>query len=73
MGAELSIAGVSDYEEIKDQVLTKVRRRPPTATESGPEMESSDEKFVSEEDVGANEELAELRRIRELLEREFTG
>ncbi|MFC7174431.1 PH domain-containing protein [Haloplanus litoreus] len=73
MGAELSISGVSDYEEIKDQVLTKVRRRPPAATESTPEVESGDEKAVSERDVRTNEELVELRRIRELLEREFAG
>jgi membrane protein YdbS with pleckstrin-like domain len=73
MGAELSISGVSDYEEIKDQVLTKVRRRPPAATESGPETESGDEKAISERDVRTNEELVELRRIRELLEREFAG
>ena len=73
MGAELSISGVSDYEDIKEQVLTKVRRRPPAATESGSEIQPSDEEFVSERDTGTSDELAELRRIRELLEQEFAG
>jgi uncharacterized membrane protein YdbT with pleckstrin-like domain len=63
MGAELSISGVSDYEEIKDQVLAKVRRRRPVATEG------SD---ATADEGRTGDELAELRRIRELLEREFT-
>jgi len=69
MGAELSISGVSDYEEIKDQVLTRVRRRRPAATESGDEERGLPES----QPASTSEELTELRRIRELLEREFAG
>lgn len=69
VGAELSISGVGDYEEIKDQVLGKVRRRRPTATESGDGVESvpTDGR---RSDVDGDQYLVELRRIRELLERE---
>jgi uncharacterized membrane protein YdbT with pleckstrin-like domain len=72
MGAELSIGGVSDYEEIKDQILTKVRQRRPAATES--DGESIDEPHTQSHRLNrTSEELAELRRIRELLEQEFEG
>ncbi|WP_158059271.1 PH domain-containing protein [Halorussus halophilus] len=70
MGAELTIDGVSDYEAIKDQILAKTRRRPPEATESGetdaPGRENSTPR--SEPTAETPEVLAELRRIRELLE-----
>lgn len=70
-GAELSITGVSDYEEIKDQVLAKVRRRRPEATEGADG--TIDETGVSADHrpIHATEELTELRRIRELLEKEL--
>ena len=71
MGAELTISGVSDYEDIKDQVLMKVRRRPPAATE-GADEPTGEERVLSERRPSqTSEELSELRRIRELLEQEF--
>ena len=73
MGAELSISGVSDYEEIKDQVLTKVRRRRPAATEGDDESIDEERASVPQGPSRINEELTELRRIRELLEQEFAG
>ena len=71
-GAELSITGVSDYEEIKDQVLIKVRRRRPEATESGDG--TTDEARIAPDywSDPTTEELSELRRIRELLEQQFS-
>jgi len=71
VGAELSISGVSDYEEIKDQVLAKVRRRRPAATESDGEAIDEERGPANGRSGRAADELAELRRIRELLEREF--
>jgi len=75
-GAELTIGGVGDYEEIKDQILTKVRGRPPMATESGgtadPSGDFTDRTGRRPDEatgVGSDELLVELRRIRELLER----
>ena len=75
MGAELTIGGVADFEEIEAQVLGKVRRRPPEAVEGEPAGETEAwtepvargpvERTGEESDV-----LAELRRIRELLERD---
>jgi membrane protein YdbS with pleckstrin-like domain len=69
MGAELTISGVSDYEEIKEQILAKVRRRRPETTESG-ESDGRDEPALP--GVGTGDEsqavLTEVRRIRELLE-----
>ena len=65
-GAELTISGVSDYEEIKDQILAKIRRRPPEATEGGDTDDRS--RRESEEDPMSGDVLTELRRIRELLE-----
>jgi len=58
MGAELTIGGVEDFEDIKDQVLGKVRHRRPVATE-GEDAEA---------DASGTAVLDELRRIRELLE-----
>jgi uncharacterized membrane protein YdbT with pleckstrin-like domain len=69
MGAELTIDGISDYEDVKDQILAKVRRRPAEATESG---EEADELTTTRSDFARESEteavLGELRRIRELLE-----
>jgi uncharacterized membrane protein YdbT with pleckstrin-like domain len=70
MGAELSIGGVGDYEEIREQVVSKVRRRTPATTESG-NGATDDASVRSERTRPTSEELQELRRIRELLEREF--
>jgi uncharacterized membrane protein YdbT with pleckstrin-like domain len=72
MGAELTISGVSDYEEIKDQVLTKVRRRRSSATEGDDQTIDEERATVDSQPSQTREELAELRRIRELLEQEFT-
>jgi membrane protein YdbS with pleckstrin-like domain len=69
MGAELTIGGVTDYEEIKEQVLSKVRRRPPAATE-GDETPVSGGADATTGDGQASEMLAELRRIREALEQQ---
>jgi membrane protein YdbS with pleckstrin-like domain len=66
MGAELTINGVSDYEEIKDQILDKVRRRPPQATEGDDHPDRSAPSVSG--DTPSGEMLTELRRIRELLE-----
>jgi len=63
-GAELTVGGVSDYEEIKEQILAKVRERPARATEG---EESAGPGRATPESEAA-EILAELRRIRELLE-----
>jgi len=73
MGAELTITGVSDYEEIKDQILAKVRHRHPTATEGEDEDDTGTElstPATRTDATDATEMLAELRRIRELLERD---
>ena len=71
MGAELSISGVSDYEELKDQVLAKVRRRRPAATESGDESYDDARPPTGRQADWPPEELTELRRIRELLEQQL--
>jgi membrane protein YdbS with pleckstrin-like domain len=75
-GAELTIGGVGDYEDIKDQILTEVRGRRPMATESGgtadPSGDFTDRTGRRPDEatgVGSDELLVELRRIRELLER----
>jgi membrane protein YdbS with pleckstrin-like domain len=67
MGAELTVTGVADFEEIKEQVLDRVRRRAPAATEG----EDATAEMVPDSTgaVESNDVLAELRRIRELLER----
>jgi len=71
VGAELTIGGVGDFEEIKDQVLDGVRARPARATEGAEAVDGAD---VATDDARAahdasREMLGELRRIRELLER----
>ena len=72
MGAELTIDGIADYEEVKDQIVVKVRRRRPAATEG--EVDASVESgappdALSSETGGESAAmLDELRRIRELLE-----
>lgn len=65
-GAELTIDGVADFEDIKDQILAKVRRRPPEATEGDDTPGVTTGRTTSETE--APELLVELRRIRELLE-----
>ncbi|MUV56559.1 PH domain-containing protein [Halogeometricum sp. CBA1124] len=65
-GAELTIDGVEDYEDIKDQILAKVRRREPQATESEDALERQASGTNVESDSQAL--LAELRTIRQLLE-----
>jgi len=72
-GAELTLTGVSDYEEIKDQVLAKVRQRRPTATEGDDDTLDDERAAIDRSSTLGGEELNELRRIRELLEREFGG
>ena len=64
-GAELTIGGLADFGDIKDQVLTKVRRRPPEATEGDDNVSRPAQPSFGAE---TPELLAELRRIRELLE-----
>lgn len=73
MGAELTIGGVSDYEEIKDQILTKVRGRRPVATEVEDRPTAEERPPSDRQPSRLSEELSELRRIRELLEGEFEG
>ena len=66
MGAELTIDGVGDFETIKDQVLAKTRGLRPVGTESGEVGtvgRSADDGVRADGDL-----LAEVRRIRELLE-----
>lgn len=72
MGAELTITGISDYEDVKDQILAKVRHRRPEATE-GEEETDIELGTPSGRETGTTEVLDELRRIRELLERERTA
>jgi membrane protein YdbS with pleckstrin-like domain len=68
MGAELTISGVSDYEDVKEQILARVRGRPARATEGD---DSADATATPEEDRGEfGEMLVELRRIRKLLEQD---
>jgi uncharacterized membrane protein YdbT with pleckstrin-like domain len=69
-GAELTIGEIADYEDVKEQVLAKVRGRPAVATESGRRAERVDETGL---DDGETAVLGELRRIRELLERGGTA
>jgi len=72
-GAELTVGGVGDYEEIRDQILDKVRRRPAEATD-GDDHAATDSPVTastraeSEGQFGAL--LDEVRRIRELLEQD---
>jgi membrane protein YdbS with pleckstrin-like domain len=69
VGAELTIGGVSDFEDIQEQILTRVRARAPMATEG---EESTDVVGPTGAD-DAGEVLGELRRIRELLEQGRTA
>ncbi|WP_162224321.1 PH domain-containing protein [Halorussus salinus] len=85
MGAELTIDGIADYEEVKDQIVAKVRGRPAAATESGEvgDLEPGVGRAASEREVGgatptgrdaeSDAMLDELRRIRELLEQGRTA
>jgi membrane protein YdbS with pleckstrin-like domain len=41
-GAELSISGISDYDDVKEQILNMVRRRPPVSTESDGDAATGD-------------------------------
>lgn len=65
-GAELTVGSVADYEDIKDQILDRVRRRGAVATEG----DDTPVEPVSPAGTGTESAalLAELRRIRELLE-----
>lgn len=66
MGAELTIGGVADFEDVKEQILDRVRNRPPRATEG--EEPAVEPVAPAETDEESRQMLAELRRIRELLE-----
>ena len=66
MGAELTIGGVSDFEDIQEQVLERVRDRPAKATEGKELVDVAPSHETRDDDSG--EMLGELRRIRELLE-----
>ncbi|KPN29392.1 bacterial membrane flanked domain protein [Halolamina pelagica] len=72
-GAELTLTSVSDYDETKGQVLAKLRRRRPAATEGDDETLDDERAVVNRSSTLGGEELSELRRIRELLEGEFDG
>lgn len=72
-GAELTIGGVGDYEEIKDQILDRVRRRHPEATESVESADIEGRRVDEGPGVGSDELLVELRRIRELMEQGHTA
>jgi membrane protein YdbS with pleckstrin-like domain len=65
-GAELTIGGVGDYEEIKNQILTKVRGRPTVAAEGDEGVETTNTKQQDPSEPG--ELFVEVRRVRELLE-----
>jgi membrane protein YdbS with pleckstrin-like domain len=65
MGAELTIGGVSDFEDIQEQILDRVRERPAKATEGEDTAERSMVPATHDE---STELLGEIRRIRELLE-----
>ena len=65
-GAELTIGGLSDFEDIKDQILAEVRGRPAKATEGDDFVDTVS--IPSTPDDESSEMLGELRRIRELLE-----
>ena len=65
-GAELTIGGLGDFEDIKDQILAEVRGRPARATEGDDSMDSVSIRSVPDDE--SSEMLGEIRRIRELLE-----
>ncbi|WP_159903936.1 PH domain-containing protein [Salinirussus salinus] len=66
MGAELTIGGVSDFEDIQEQILDRVRERPAKATEGEETVEPIDTR--ADRDEESSEMLSELRHIRKLLE-----
>lgn len=68
VGAELTIDAVSDFEEIRDQIVENVRHRQPVATESDVNEGAGNDRGTP--GTVTDESLAELRRIRELLERD---
>lgn len=70
VGAELTVAGVSDFEDIQEQILERVRERPAKATEGAEAVEAVDSR--AEQGDESSEVLGELRRIRELLEQRQT-
>lgn len=70
VGAELTIGGVSDFEDIQDQILERVRERPAKATEGEDATERSTVPATREE---SSELLGEIRRIRKLLEQAGRG
>jgi membrane protein YdbS with pleckstrin-like domain len=65
-GAELTIGGLDDFEDIKEQILVEVRGRPAKATAGDDATDTASVRNAPED--GASEVLGELRRIRELLE-----
>lgn len=66
MGPELTIGGVSDFADIQEQVLERVRERPSKATEAD---ELAGEALADDtHTTESSEMLGELRRIRKLLE-----
>jgi uncharacterized membrane protein YdbT with pleckstrin-like domain len=69
-GAELTIGAIADYEDVKEQVLEKVRGKPAVATESRRDTARAAQGTVADGDTAV---LAEIRRIRELLERGGTA
>jgi membrane protein YdbS with pleckstrin-like domain len=71
MGAELTIGGVSDFEDIQEQILDRVRERPAKATEGEDTVETVESR--TDEGEESTEMLGELRRIRELLEQGRTA
>jgi membrane protein YdbS with pleckstrin-like domain len=65
-GAELTVDGVTDFEDIQAQILGRVRARPGTATEGDDVPAPTVTPSRADE---STELLGELRRIRELLEK----
>jgi hypothetical protein len=70
-GAELTIGGLSDFEDIKDQILAEVRGRHAKATEGDDAIDTVS--IPSTPDDESSEMLGEIRRIRELLEQGRTA
>ncbi|MFC5369049.1 PH domain-containing protein [Salinirubrum litoreum] len=64
-GAELTVDGVTDFQEIQEQILGRVRARPGTATEGDDVVEPT---ATADSPDESTELLGEIRRIRELLE-----
>jgi len=65
-GAELTIGGISDFEDVKEQILANVRGRPAEATEGDDATDTVSVRSTPDDE--SSEMLGELRRIRELLE-----